>query len=140
MYSCKFTQVIEGICHCGENRWSFDGKIEYVRSCNCTVCRKYGALWLYGYLDQNVKIEGADQAYFLEGVSKGFHFCPRCGCVLFWLANQRDHTENFFEIALNMRLIDNPLLIQSIPVKPYDGLDTSQELPSDNKYVKDLWF
>ena len=41
--------MIEGTCHCGAVRWRFSGIPESATACNCTVCRRYGALWAYDF-------------------------------------------------------------------------------------------
>jgi len=41
--------MIEGSCHCGVVRWHFDGMPESATTCNCTVCRRYGVLWIYDF-------------------------------------------------------------------------------------------
>src|SRR5262249_39749528 len=41
--------MIEGSCHCGAVRWTFEGVPESATACNCTACRRYGVLWAYDY-------------------------------------------------------------------------------------------
>ncbi|MCB1198603.1 MAG: hypothetical protein KDK51_09530 [Deltaproteobacteria bacterium] len=90
-------------------------------------------------MNQNVKLGGPAQEYIRGDQSTGFHFCQRCGCVLFWLGKRPD-PDGLFEVAINLRLTNTPHLIQSIPIKPYDGLNTSKELPPLNKTIEDVWF
>ena len=51
--------MIQGSCHCGTVKWRFEGMPESATACNCTICRRYGGLWIYGYEGQNVDISGA---------------------------------------------------------------------------------
>jgi hypothetical protein len=55
--------MIEGSCHCGNVRWRLDGTPESATSCNCTVCRRYGALWAYGHEDVDIRVFGPTQTY-----------------------------------------------------------------------------
>ena len=40
---------MDGSCHCGAVRWRFEGAPESATSCNCSICRRHGALWAYGF-------------------------------------------------------------------------------------------
>ena len=51
--------MLEGSCHCGNVRWSFDGTPESATACNCTVCRRYGVLWAYDYEDERIRVSGS---------------------------------------------------------------------------------
>ena len=51
--------MIEGACHCGAVRWQFDGMPDGATACNCTVCRRYGALWAYDYENEDQSAGGA---------------------------------------------------------------------------------
>jgi hypothetical protein len=55
--------MIEGSCHCGAVRWSFEGTPESATACNCTVCRRYGVLWAYDYEDERIRVSGPTQVY-----------------------------------------------------------------------------
>ena len=41
--------MIEGACHCGAVRWTFDGMPKTATACNCRLCRRYGMLWDYDF-------------------------------------------------------------------------------------------
>ena len=41
--------MIEGSCHCGAVHWRFEGIPKSATTCNCSICRRYGALWAYDY-------------------------------------------------------------------------------------------
>jgi len=75
--------MIQGSCHCGAVRWQFLATPESATACNCTACRRYGALWAYDYEDEGIRVSGPTRAY-VRGTSLGFHFCPECGCVAYW--------------------------------------------------------
>ena len=39
--------MLNGTCHCGALNWSLEGDPGSITACNCTLCRRYGALWAY---------------------------------------------------------------------------------------------
>jgi len=130
--------MLQGSCHCGEVKWKFDGNPEGATACNCTVCRRYGVLWAYGYEDEGIKITGETQAYVWGDKSLGFHFCPNCGCIAYWRALQ-SNSEGRRRIAVNLRLAE-PDEVASIPIDHFEGLVSFHNLPRDGKCVKDYWF
>jgi len=129
---------IEGACHCGDVRWTYEAPLESATACNCTVCRRYGALWAYGYNGQEVKIHGKSQAY-VRGKAIEFHFCPRCGCATHYLGLR--HDENGRQKgAVNLRMSTDPVLVQSLLIDHFDGLDKFEDLPRSGRSIKDMWF
>ena len=129
--------MIEGTCLCGAVRWTFEGQPDGATACNCTACRRYGVLWAYDYENQGIRVAGATRP-FVRGKALEFHFCPRCGCVVFWRA-QRDDADGRRRIAVNLRLAE-PATVATIPIDHFDGLDTFDDLPRDGKCVADYWF
>lgn len=74
-------RVYRGSCHCGDVRFEVDADITQVVACDCSMCRKRGAL--------NFKVPPAD-VRFLTPVSElgryewhtrvaKDYFCKRCG-------------------------------------------------------------
>ena len=39
--------MIQASCHCGAVRFSVETAPAELNSCQCSVCRRYGALWAY---------------------------------------------------------------------------------------------
>ena len=70
--------MIQGSCHCGKVRWSFDGLPEGATACNCTICRRHGALWAYDFEGERIKVSGPTGAY-ARSTGLAFHFCTECG-------------------------------------------------------------
>ena len=130
--------MIEGKCHCGGVRWRFQGQVESVTACNCTVCRRYGALWAYGFEGEGVEVSGSTTAYVWGDASLGFHSCPKCGCVAYWRARQR-RDDGSRRIAVNVRLAE-PEAVAAVTVEQFDGLDAFARLPRNARCVSDLWF
>ena len=129
--------MIEGSCHCGAVQWTFEGVPESATACNCTVCRRYGVLWAYDYENEGISVSGTTHAY-IRGDMIGFHFCPGCGCIAYWLSLQPDE-EGRRRIAVNLRLAE-PDEVADIPVAHFDGLDAFEDLPRDGRCVADYWF
>ena len=129
--------MIQGSCHCGSVKWTFEGHPDGATACNCTVCRRYGVLWAYGYEGQGIKVAGATKAY-VRGEAIEFHFCPNCGCVAFWRSQEKGK-DGRRRIAVNLRLAE-PEAVAQIPIDRFDGLDTFDDLPRDGRCVADYWF
>jgi len=127
--------MIQGSCHYGVVRWQFEGQPDGARACNCTICRRYGVLWAYGYA--GFTVFGRTQSY-VWGRAIEFHFCPTCGCVAFWRAQQKDQEEHR-RIAVNLRLAE-PDAAAQIPIDHFDGLDRVEHLPRDGRCVANYWF
>ena len=132
---------MRGACHCGRSGWRLDTPFDRVTSCNCTLCRRYGALWAYGY-------EGADAGIF--GETKSYtradrpdptleiHFCAECGGVVGYRALQLDVSSRR-KIAVNIRLA-SPDAVGAMRLERFDGLNTFEDLPDDGRRVRDIWF
>jgi hypothetical protein len=112
-------RMIEGSCHCGAVRWSFDGIPDSATACNCTVCRRYGVLWAYDYEDERIRVSGPARVY-VRGPALGFHFCADCGCVAYWRALVPGE-DGRRRIAVNLRLAE-PEAVDAIVVDHFDGL------------------
>jgi hypothetical protein len=93
-------------------------------------------LWAYDYDGEGIKASGETKAY-MRGKDIEFHFCPRCGCMAFWRAPQKNQ-DGRRRIAVNLRLAD-PAAVAQIPIRRFDGLDTFKDLPGDGRCVADYW-
>lgn len=129
--------MIEGACHCGEVRWSLEGVPESATACNCTVCRRYGALWAYDYEGELIRVSGATKAYS-RGKNIGFHFCTECGCMAYFRALEPDK-DGRRRIAVNLRLAE-PEAVGDVVIDHFEGLESFEDLPRDGRYVRDMWF
>jgi len=130
--------MIEGSCHCGAVRWTFDGTPVSATACNCTLCRRYGVLWAYDFEGERISVTGPTKAYLHGEKTIGFHFCPECGCIAYWRALSR-REDGRRRIAVNLRLAD-PEAVGAIAVKHLDGLNTWKGVPRDARHVADMWF
>ena len=131
--------MLKGTCHCGEVHWALDASPNTVTACNCTICRRYGALWAYGYLGHDLQTTGQTTAYRRRDSGDiSFHFCATCGCVTHYVAVSEDG-KGRRRAAVNLRLSD-PAPIGELPIRHFEGHDSFKELPGDGRKVKDLWF
>jgi hypothetical protein len=134
--------MLEGACHCGAVRWTFEGDPGSATACNCTVCRRYGVLWIYDYEGERVAVTGQTTAYTRSVASSppeiAFNFCATCGCVVSWRALAVD-AEGRRRLAVNVRLAE-PGAVAHLPIDHFDGLDRFEDLPRDGRTVHDMWF
>ena len=73
-------------CHCGAVRFQIAEAPAWVLDCNCTLCRRYGALWsYYREADQAKLLEkpaaDATSVYTWNDREIAFHHCKTCGCI-----------------------------------------------------------
>lgn len=130
---------MQGICHCGHVTWTLDTPPASATACNCTICRRYGVLWAYGYIGHDIHVSGATTRYRrANGGAIDFHFCAVCGCVTHYVATAEDADGRRWT-AVNLRLTD-PEPIAELPIDHFDGLDSFDDLPRDGRRVADLWF
>jgi len=130
--------MIEGSCLCGAVTWAFDGVPESATACNCSACRRYGALWAYDYEGGKIRVSGTTNVYKRAKASLGFHFCPSCACVTHWRALGVDETGKR-RIAVNLRLADLER-VGTIVLEHFDGHNSFEDLGQDGRCVADIWF
>lgn len=131
--------MITGTCHCGAAHWTLEGEPGRITACNCTLCRRYGALWAYDYVPGRIAVIGPVRSYSRAKTDPSLEilFCPTCACVLAW-RGLRKQTDGRVRIAVNVRLAP-PEIVAGLPLEHFDGLDTFDGLPPDG-CVRDVWF
>jgi hypothetical protein len=133
--------MLTGTCHCGLVGWSFAAMPESATACNCTLCRRYGTLWIYDHEGEGVSMSGPTVAYTRKGKkdpSLEIHFCGTCGCVVAWRGLRID-AEGRRRFAVNLRLTE-PGPVAHLPIDHFDGLVAFDDLPRDGRCVADMWF
>jgi hypothetical protein len=81
--AARENNMVQASCHCGAVQLTIaDAPIE-VTDCNCTICRRYGALWAY-YTRDKIAIAGSTDVYQRSEKGLEFHRCTRCGCITHW--------------------------------------------------------
>jgi hypothetical protein len=78
--------MIRAACHCGAVRFEIAEPPSWVLDCNCTLCRRYGALWSYYHPPDHAKLTSkpdpeATETYEWGDRGLAFHRCKTCGCV-----------------------------------------------------------
>ena len=132
--------MLEGTCLCGRIRWRFGAMPDGATACNCTACRRYGALWIYGHEGEDVHVAGDTAAYQRQvDSSLTFHFCPTCGCVTHW-RGLRPEADGRRRMAVNLRQASDPDAVAAIPIDHFDGLVSFDDLSRDGRCVREMWF
>jgi len=129
--------MIKGSCLCGSATWQLDEIPASATACSCTACRRYGALWAYGYEGEDIRVGGETTPY-VRGTALSFNFCPKCGCVSHWRGSKLDE-QGRRRMAVNLRMAE-PGPIAHVLIDHFDGLEKWDDLPSDGKCIKDVWF
>jgi len=85
---------VKAACHCGAVRFEIAKGPVWVLDCNCTLCRRYGAMWTYLHGEQPIELTmpptGPTDTYqWLDG-DLAFHRCKVCGCVTHMVAAKAD--------------------------------------------------
>lgn len=133
--------MLTGTCHCGATSWTLEGDPGSITACNCTLCRRYAALWAYDYEFERIRIAGPTMNYVRAGKEDPaleIIFCPVCANILCW-RGLRVEEDGRRRMAVNVRLAP-PHAVEDLPIDHFDGLDTFDDLPPDGRCVRDLWF
>ena len=133
--------MLIGRCHCGTSGWTLRGDLGVVTACNCTLCRRYGALWAYDIEDERIHISGSTRSYVRSDKPHPeieVLFCPTCASVLAWRA-VRAGEDGRRRAAVNVRLAP-PEAVTDLAIEHFGGLDTFEPMPNDSRRVRDLWF
>ncbi len=129
--------MLEGSCLCGAVRWTMKTAPQSATACSCTACRRYGALWAYGWEGEEITVSGQTTPY-IRGESLSFNFCPKCGNASHWWGLTVDE-QGRRRVGVNLRLTE-PGPIESVPIRHFDGLEKWETLPEDGRCIKDMWF
>ena len=134
--------MLTGTCHCEGAQWTLTGDPGSITACNCTLCRRYGALWAYDYEGERVAVHGVTRAYRRKGKADPaleILFCPTCAAVLAWRGLRDADTPGRRRMAVNVRLAP-PEAVADLPIDHFDGLNTFADVPRDGTCVRDLLF
>src|SRR4030095_16900771 len=116
LYGMKKTY--QGSCHCGRVRFEVDADLDHVRVCDCSICRRRGAL-IHRVSPDCLRlltpIEDLSVYEWHTKVAKDY-FCPTCGILPF---RRPCTTENV--LGINVRCLEG-VDLSSLPVKQiYDS-------------------
>lgn len=114
--------MITASCHCGAVHIELVEPPLRVTDCNCSICRRLGALWAYYTRDQATIIATPDATI---GYAQGektleIHHCRICGCTTHWTSIDPTNPDR---IAINARLLA-PADLTGISIRKFDGAET----------------
>ncbi len=78
--------MLNGTCHCGNVRLEVPHRPDTLIACNCSICRRNGALWAF-YPRDDVRLVGHPEhtlGYVWGARSIETFRCAGCGCVTHW--------------------------------------------------------
>jgi len=113
--------MITAQCHCGNIELSAKYIPDSFTECNCSICQRYSARWLY-YKSDEVKIKThkqTTQAYLWGDKSIAFHHCPCCGCVTHYSSVAET---DFDRIAINANMLEANV-IKNLKTRRFNGAD-----------------
>ena len=119
--------MITGSCHCRAVRIAVPRAPEWAASCNCSICRRTGALVAY-YRPDEVRVDGETATYLTGDRFILFHFCEACANHTHWTANPEALAGDLPEevraalaerMGINARLLDGFAVTKDGPT--FDG-------------------
>lgn len=122
------TKTYEGSCHCGRVRFRVSLDLDHVRVCDCSICRKRGALIHRvdeGRLELLTALDDLTLYEWHTRTAKDY-FCPTCGILPFRRPRHRtaeEHTAGrpaFSGWSVNVRCLDD-VDLESIPIRRVHG-------------------
>jgi hypothetical protein len=114
--------MLEAKCHCGAVRVRVQTKPEFLVDCNCSICRRNGALWaLYDATDVELSSHPESTTAYIWGprTIRTMH-CKICGCTTHW---ESLDTETGQKVGVNARNFE-PSDIEDVRVRKFDGAVT----------------
>ncbi|MPZ46708.1 MAG: GFA family protein [Betaproteobacteria bacterium] len=121
-------RTYHGSCHCGRVRFEVDAQIDHVRVCDCSICRRRGAL-NHRVPKENLRLLTPwDELVLYQWGSRTAkdYFCPVCGILPFRRPSDPTSREldegvqPFDGWTVNVRCLDG-IDLDSIPVRRIFG-------------------
>jgi hypothetical protein len=114
--------MLTGSCHCGAVCIEIPEPPQEVTDCNCSLCRRIGALW--GYYDVDaVRVyghpENTDEYIQGDKTLRTVH-CRACGCTTHWEPLGPDRPA---KMGVNIRNFDSQE-VGKVRIRVLDGADT----------------
>lgn len=110
-----------GSCHCGAVTFDLSQSPEKLVDCNCSICRRIGALWGHVPISAVTINKKPDRVIeYVQGDKMlAMVSCQTCGCTTHW----ESRTEDGQHMAVNFRMCD-PSEVGKFEIKKLDGADT----------------
>ena len=110
-------QTYRGSCHCGKVRFEVEVDLDHVRSCDCSICRRRGAL-LHRVEEQDFRLLTPLQdltLYQWHTKTAKDYFCPTCGILPFRRPRLAPHLW-----SVNVRCLEG-VDLAALPVEHLQG-------------------
>ncbi|MEA5599285.1 GFA family protein [Rivularia sp. UHCC 0363] len=117
-----------GSCHCGAVQFEVDADIDHVRSCDCSICAKRGAL-NYRVPKESLRLLTPWKnlkLYQWGSRTAEDYFCPKCGILPFRcpshpsLQELHEGIKPFDGWAVNVRCLQG-IDLDALPIKRISG-------------------
>lgn len=127
------SEIKSGTCHCGavEFQVVLSNGLEKLRRCNCSLCRRKGAIVASVKLDQLKILRGEEKLtlYQFNTRTAKHYFCSICG-----IYTHHQRRSNPTEFGINVACLEavDPFALGEVPVM--DGVNhPADQLPSSSK-------
>ncbi|HTP70820.1 MAG TPA: GFA family protein [Burkholderiaceae bacterium] len=114
--------MLVATCHCGAVRVELPRRPGSLTNCNCSICRRYGALWAY-YKADTVRVSTPPDGlhdYAWGDRNLRFVRCATCGCVMYWEPIRRTPASRMGVNARNVA----PEALGPVKIRRLDGAST----------------
>src|SRR5262249_31243706 len=110
-------KTYKGSCHCGKVRFEVDADIDHVRLCDCSICRKRGALTHRVEESCFRLLTPLDELSLYQWHTRTAkdYFCSACGVLAFRRPRTAPHLW-----AVNVRCLDD-VDLSAIPIREVHG-------------------
>ena len=120
--------TLVGSCHCGRVRFEVDADIDHVRVCDCSICRRRGALNFRVPKEKLRLLTPWEDLVLYQWGSRTAkdYFCPTCGILPFRRPSDptpqelREGVVPFDGWAINVRCLEG-VDYDSLPIKRIYG-------------------
>ena len=122
-------ETYKGSCHCGRVRFEVDLDLDHVRVCDCSICRRRGAL-IHRVPEEALRLlTPLDQLtlYQWHTFTAEDYFCPMCGILPFrrprTRTSRRSESRAWLRSpvgAVNVRCLDG-VDLDAVPIKRVFG-------------------
>jgi hypothetical protein len=113
------SQTYPGSCHCRRVTFEVKGTISDTTECNCSICRRIGALW-HGAAEGDVRILAGESElvpYQFNTMVAKHYFCKHCG--IHPLSRPRLDPRMW---VVNVRCLEG-VDLAALPVRQFDGVN-----------------
>lgn len=113
--------MYKGECHCGTIQFTVTATPAQLVDCNCSLCRRLGALWAHVPID-SVSIDAPGDAatsYAQGDRTLAVKTCKYCGCTTHY-ESLKDDSE---VMAVNFRMCA-PEVIDEFRIRKFDGANS----------------